>query len=142
MVISIPDRTVKIYDSGKRSPGDHALRKEAEPFARRLPYALWFFAKDEDKEFEDRTEFTIKCIWKRVPRARPPYGDCGVYALKFLGCLMMGVELNTKHLNDNNMAEVRSKLAAEMYLATSKSGENMWDPTFVTDAMDKAVPVE
>ncbi|KAL0886038.1 hypothetical protein Bca101_010021 [Brassica carinata] len=104
MVISIPDRTVKIYDSGKRSPRDRALRKEAEPFARMLSYALGFYAKDKEKELVDRIEFTIECIWKGVPRARPPYGDSGVYALKFLECPLMGVELNAKHLNDNNMA--------------------------------------
>ncbi|KAL0696129.1 hypothetical protein Bca4012_063309 [Brassica carinata] len=136
MIISIPDQTVKIYDSGEPEYGDIRLRKEAEPFARMF-YALWFFANVIDKPSVDRTEFSIECIWKGVPRARYPYGDCGVYALKFLECLMMGVEFSAKHLNDDKMVVVREKLAAELYVAKTREGVNMSNEEFATNAIDE-----
>ncbi|WZY77932.1 hypothetical protein YC2023_024316 [Brassica napus] len=77
-----------------------------------------------------------------VPRATSPYGDCGVYVLKFLECLMMGVELKSNFLNDGNMGLVRENLAAEMYVETASANANMWDPEFVTKAIDEAIPVE
>ncbi|KAG2304310.1 hypothetical protein Bca52824_032961 [Brassica carinata] len=132
----LPDQTVKIYDSGEPEYGDIRLRKEAEPFARMF-YALWFFANVIDKPSVDRTEFSIECIWKGVPRARYPYGDCGVYALKFLECLMMGVEFSAKHLNDDKMVVVREKLAAELYVAKTREGVNMSNEEFATNAIDE-----
>ncbi|KAL0730446.1 hypothetical protein Bca4012_026539 [Brassica carinata] len=136
MVISIPDRTVKLYDSGRRTPGDIALKKQAEPFAFMVPYAIYMYTSEEEQPSVDLNPFKIECIRDGVPRARSPYGDCGVYALKFLECLMLGVDLKSIHLNDAKMAEVREKLAVEMYLATTKEGVNMWDPTLVTDIID------
>lgn len=47
MVISIPERTVKIYDSGSPVGGTVRLKKAAEPFARMVPYMLWLFAEEE-----------------------------------------------------------------------------------------------
>ncbi|KAG2322960.1 hypothetical protein Bca52824_016173 [Brassica carinata] len=49
-----------------------------------------------------------------VPQARPPYGDCGIYAVKYLECLVMGVAFSEEHLCDSNMEMKRWKLAAEM----------------------------
>ena len=40
MVISIPDRTVKIYDSGNPQARDVRLREAAELFSRMVPHAL------------------------------------------------------------------------------------------------------
>ena len=74
MVISIPARTVKIYDSGSPKPGDVQLRKAAEPFAIMVPYALWFYAEEKRKPSVDRTDFKIECIWNGVPRARHHLG--------------------------------------------------------------------
>ncbi|KAF3540491.1 hypothetical protein F2Q69_00021816 [Brassica cretica] len=107
MVISIPERTVKIYDSGSPVRGTVLLKKAAEPFARMVPYALWLFAEEEHKPSVDRTAFKIDCISKGVPRAKNPYGDCGVYTLKFLECLMMGVQFKPQFLKDINMGKVR-----------------------------------
>ncbi|XP_056850754.1 uncharacterized protein LOC108829955 [Raphanus sativus] len=56
MVISIPNRTIKLYDSGKRTKGDAAIKKEAEPFAYMIPYALWFYAKEENKQSMDHAD--------------------------------------------------------------------------------------
>ncbi|KAL0667466.1 hypothetical protein Bca4012_030170 [Brassica carinata] len=64
MVICIPDRTVKIYDSGSPVRGNVQLRKAAEAFARMVPFALWFLAEEEHKPSVDRTDFKIKCISK------------------------------------------------------------------------------
>ena len=72
MVICIPDRTVKIYDSGSPVRGNVQLRKAAEAFARMVPFALWFLAEEEHKPSVDRTDFKIKCISKGVPRAKNP----------------------------------------------------------------------
>ncbi|KAF3590283.1 hypothetical protein DY000_02022226 [Brassica cretica] len=55
-----PDRTVKIYDSGKPKPGDVQLREVAEPFARMVPYELWFYKEEERKPSVDRTDFSIE----------------------------------------------------------------------------------
>ncbi|KAL0730274.1 hypothetical protein Bca4012_026367 [Brassica carinata] len=104
-----------------------------------MPYTLWYYATDEEKPFVDREPFKIKCVRDGIPRARYPYGDCGVYALKFLECLMMGVDLKAIHITDDKMAEVREKLAVEMYLATTKDGANKWNPTFLTDIIDGKV---
>ncbi|KAL0696266.1 hypothetical protein Bca4012_063446 [Brassica carinata] len=120
MVISIPDQTIKLYDSGKRTPGDIALKKQAEPFAFMVPYAIYMYTSEEEQPSVDLNPFKIECVRDGVPRARYPYGDCGVYALNFLECLMLGVDLKAIHLNDAKMAEVREKLAVEMYLETTK----------------------
>ncbi|KAG2328363.1 hypothetical protein Bca52824_011091 [Brassica carinata] len=136
MVISIPDRTVKLYDSGRRTPGDIALKKQAEPFSFMVPYAIYMYTSEEEQPSVDLNPVKIECVRDGVPRARSPYGDCGVYALKFIECLMLGVDLKAIHLNDAKMAEVREKLDVEMYLATTKEGANMWDPTLVTDIID------
>ena len=142
MVISIPERTVKIYDSGSPVRGTVLLKKAAEPFARMVPYALWLFAEEEHKPSVDRTAFKIDCISKGVPRAKNPYGDCGVYTLKFLECLMMGVEFKRKFLKDVNMGVVRKNLTAAMYVETARANANMWDPEFVTYAIDSFVPAK
>ena len=55
---------------------------------------------------------------------------------------MMGVELKSNFLNDGNMGLVRENLAAEMYVETASANANMWDPEFVTKAIDEAIPVE
>ncbi|KAG2311925.1 hypothetical protein Bca52824_023482 [Brassica carinata] len=108
MVISIPDQTVKIYDSGEPEKGNIRLREEAEPFARMLPYALWFFAKAIDKPI------------------------CGSY--RVYNQVYMEME---EHLNDDKIAVVREKLAAEMYVATARGGEEMSNDEFITNSMDE-----
>ncbi|KAL0864823.1 hypothetical protein Bca101_043941 [Brassica carinata] len=108
----------------------------AEPFAFMVPYTIYMYTSEEEQPSVDLNPFKIECVRDGVPRARSQYGDCGVYALKFLECLMLGVDLKAIHLNDAKMAEVREKLFVEMYLATTKEGANMWDPTLVTDIID------
>ncbi|KAF3530179.1 hypothetical protein DY000_02040002 [Brassica cretica] len=87
--------------------------------------------KEKRKPSVDRTDFKIECIWNGVPRARHPFGDCGVYTLKFLECLMMGVEFKPKFLKDVNMGVVRKNLTAAMYVETARANANMWDPEFI-----------
>ena len=74
--------------------------------------------------------------------SKTPFGDCGVYTLKFLECLMMGVEIKPKFLKDVNMGVVRKNLTAAMYVETARANANMWDPEFVTKMIDAAVPVK
>lgn len=139
MVISIPDRTVKIFDSGsKPAEKDTRLTDAAEPFAKMVPYALWLFAPASRRPSVDQTAFTIECVWKGVPQAKSPYGDCGVYALKFLECLMLGVPFSRYYLKDTRMEEVRKNLAAAMYVETAGANESMHDPKFLAIAIDEA----
>ncbi|KAF8044456.1 hypothetical protein N665_11633s0001 [Sinapis alba] len=101
MVISIPDQTIKIYDSSTNSIPRELIEEEAMPFAHMVPYVL-----------------SISSFWTLpdgVPQAKHPYGDCGIYAVKFLECLVMGVAFADEHLRDSNMKIMRRKLAAEMY---------------------------
>ncbi|KAF2564315.1 hypothetical protein F2Q70_00016970 [Brassica cretica] len=93
-----------------------------------VPYALWLLAEEERKPFVDRTAFKIDCISKGVPRAKKPYGDCGVYTLKFLECLMMGIQFKPQFLKEINMGKVRENLTAAMYVETARADANMWDP--------------
>ncbi|KAL0759262.1 hypothetical protein Bca101_075412 [Brassica carinata] len=112
-----PDRTVKIYDSGKPKPGDVQLREVAEPFARMVPYELWFYAEEERKPSVDRTDFSIECIWKGVSTSKIP-----IWGL--------------------NMGLMRENIAAGMYVESARANANMWDPEFVTKMIDAAVPVK
>ncbi|KAF8056095.1 hypothetical protein N665_1277s0005 [Sinapis alba] len=131
MVISIPDRTVKIYDRWEPEDEDNKLRKEAEPFARMLPYALCFFTTPEQKSFVDRTEFTIELYEKGFHEQDHHMGTVG-----------MGVEFSAKHLNNDKMTVVREKLAAKMYVETAREGKEMWNNEFVTNVIHAAVQVE
>ncbi|KAG5397551.1 hypothetical protein IGI04_019365 [Brassica rapa subsp. trilocularis] len=73
-----------------------------------------------------------------VPQAKSPYGDCGVYALKFLECLMLGVPFSRYYLKDTRMEQVRKNLAAAMYVETAGANESMHDPKFLAIAIDEA----
>lgn len=55
---------------------------------------------------------------------------------------MMGVQLKPQFLKDINMGKVREHLAAAMYVETARADASMWDPEFVSYAMDAAVPAE
>lgn len=69
--------------------------------------------------------YSIEFVTDGVPQSKPPHGDCGIYAVKFLECLVMGVAFADKHLRDSNMKIMRRKLAAEMYDETRQIFEAM-----------------
>ncbi|KAF3556894.1 hypothetical protein F2Q69_00012143 [Brassica cretica] len=85
------------------------ITQAAIPFARMIPYDLYAFSDPEVKQVMDTAMYSIQFVGK------PPYGDCGIYAVKFLECLVMGVAFADEHLCDDNMMIMRRKLAAEMY---------------------------
>ncbi|WZY99082.1 hypothetical protein YC2023_071411 [Brassica napus] len=76
------------------------------------------------KSYNNMTGLTSKDIIKRrrsllltwsltsygVPQGKPPYGDCGIYAVKFLVRLVMGVAFLDEHLRDPNMKIMRGNL--------------------------------
>ncbi|KAG2288860.1 hypothetical protein Bca52824_048464 [Brassica carinata] len=109
MVISIPDQTIKIYDSMTGLIPMKNITQAAIPFARMVPYVLYACSDPEVKQVMDTAMYSIQFVGK------PPYGDCGIYTVKFLECLVMGVAFADEHLCDDNMMIMRRKLAAEMY---------------------------
>ena len=115
MVISIPDRTIKIYDSSTGLIPMEKITQAAIPFARMVPYVLYACSDPEVKQVMETAMYSIQFVTYGVPQSKPPYGDCGIYAVKFLECLVMGVAFADEHLCDDNIMIMRRKLAAEMY---------------------------
>ncbi|KAJ4871137.1 Uncharacterized protein Rs2_47238 [Raphanus sativus] len=91
MAISIPDRTIKIYDSSSNAFFKETIKEAAMPIAHMLPYVLHAFVDDEVKQIMDKSMYSIEFVTDGVPQSKPPHGDCGIYAVKFLECLVMGV---------------------------------------------------
>ncbi|CAN7000701.1 unnamed protein product, partial [Brassica oleracea var. botrytis] len=115
MVISIPDRTIKIYDSSTGLIPMEKITQAAIPFARMVPYVSYACSDPEVKQVMETAMYSIQFVTYGVPQSKPPYGDCGIYAVKFLECLVMGVAFADEHLCDDNIMIMRRKLAAEMY---------------------------
>lgn len=123
MVISIPNRTILLYDCIPDLNDEKTTLAAAKPFADMVPHLIYVTSVgnvDVDPAV-DIEKYSIKLVTEGVPRSEPPYGDCGIYAVKFIECLIMGVKFDSKHLCDDNMANVRMKLASEMYAETSNS---------------------
>ncbi|KAG2311871.1 hypothetical protein Bca52824_023428 [Brassica carinata] len=125
MAISIRYRTIKIYDSSTDVISKETIKEAAMPFAHMLPYVLYVFSDAEVKKVMDAAMYSIQFVTDGVPQSKPPYGDCGIYAVKFLECLVMGVPFADEHLLDSNMMIMRRKLAAEMYDETRQVFEYM-----------------
>ncbi|KAL0730273.1 hypothetical protein Bca4012_026366 [Brassica carinata] len=125
MAISIRYRTIKIYDSSTDVISKETIKEAAMPFAHMLPYVLYVFSDAEVKKVMDAAMYSIQFVTDGVPQSKPPYGDCGIYAVKFLECLVMGVPFADEHLLDSNMMIMRRKLAAEMYDETRQVFEDI-----------------
>ncbi|KAF3530181.1 hypothetical protein DY000_02040004 [Brassica cretica] len=98
MVISIPDRTIEIYDSMTGLIPMEIITQAAIPFVRMVPYVLYACSDPEVKQVMDTTMYSIQFVTDGVPQIKPPYGDCGIYAVKFIECLVMGVAFADEHL--------------------------------------------
>ncbi|KAF3601995.1 hypothetical protein F2Q69_00035395 [Brassica cretica] len=98
MVISIPDRTIEIYDSMTGLIPMEIITQAAIPFAHMVPYVLYACSDPEVKQVMDTTMYSIQFVTDGVPQINPPYGDCGIYAVKFIECLVMGVAFADEHL--------------------------------------------
>ena len=103
MVISIPDRTIEIYDSMTGLIPMEIITQAEIPFVRMVPYVLYACSDPEVKQVMDTTMYSIQFVTDGVPQINPPYGDCGIYAVKFIECLVMGVAFADEHLRDSNM---------------------------------------
>ncbi|XP_048599763.1 uncharacterized protein LOC125579900 [Brassica napus] len=103
MVISIPDRTIEIYDSMTGLIPMEIITQAEIPFVRMVPYVLYACSDPEVKQVMDTTMYSIQFVTDGVPQIKPPYGDCGIYAVKFIECLVMGVAFADEHLRDSNM---------------------------------------
>ncbi|KAL0696265.1 hypothetical protein Bca4012_063445 [Brassica carinata] len=125
MVISFPDQTIKIYDSSTDLIDKETIKEAAIPFAHMIPSVLYTFADSEVKQVMDTAMYSIQFVTEGVPQSKPPHGNCGIYAVKFLECLVMGVPFADEHLRDSNMSIMRRKLAAEMYDETRQVFEDM-----------------
>ena len=79
-----------------------AIKEATIPFARMVPYVLYAYSDAEDKQVMDTGMYSIQYVTDGVPKGKHPYGDCGIYALKFLECLVMGVPFEDEHLRDSN----------------------------------------
>ncbi|KAL0847137.1 hypothetical protein Bca101_020383 [Brassica carinata] len=115
MVICFPDRTIKIYDSSTDLIDKETIKEAAIPFAHMIPSVWYTFADCEVKQVMDTAMYSIQFVTDGVPQSKPPHGNYGIYAVKFLECLVMGVPFADEHLRDSNMSIMRRKLAGEMY---------------------------
>ena len=59
-----------------------------------------------------KKKFTFRRRSKRYTPQNTHIGDCGVYSLKFMECLALGVTF--EGINDNNIHGLRVKMAAEI----------------------------
>ena len=59
-----------------------------------------------------RKKFSFRRRSKRYTPQNTQIGDCGVYSLKFVECLALGVTFDG--INDNNIQGLREKMAAEI----------------------------
>ncbi|RID79518.1 hypothetical protein BRARA_A02251 [Brassica rapa] len=69
-----------------------------------------------------RKKFAFRRMSKRYTRQNTQIGDCGVYALKFVECLALGVSF--AGINDKNIQGLRLKMAAEILDEGGNRAEN------------------
>ncbi|CAN7027684.1 unnamed protein product [Brassica oleracea var. botrytis] len=63
-------------------------------------------------ETPSKKKFSFRRRSKRYTPQNTQIGDCGVYSLKFVGCLALGVTFDG--INDNNIQGLQMKMAAEI----------------------------
>ena len=73
-----------------------------------------------------KKKFTFRRRSKRYTPQNTQIGNCGVYLLKFVECLALGVTFDG--INDNNIQGLRVKMAVEIL---DEGGNNMMNSLLV-----------
>ncbi|XP_023634020.1 neurofilament medium polypeptide-like [Capsella rubella] len=103
---------IDVYDSivGHVTPESEArIMKFVKPFARMIPEMLNAIVPPSLRAHSSKMFSFRRRSVSKVPQNRDP-GDCGVYALKYLECLALGVSFDG--LCDSNMQAIWLKMAA------------------------------
>lgn len=110
--VDLLKRRIKVYDS-ILSPADKDadVFNSCKPYTRMIPHLLYALAPDDDKPKMGCLAFSIYRL--RSTPQNLQVGDCGVYALKYIECLALGITFDG--LNDGAMPELRLKLGAEVF---------------------------
>uniref|UniRef100_A0A0D3C0G6 Ubiquitin-like protease family profile domain-containing protein n=1 Tax=Brassica oleracea var. oleracea TaxID=109376 RepID=A0A0D3C0G6_BRAOL len=113
MWISIPKRHIVVWDSICSSISLEELDVVMEPFLYMVPYLLVECASSD----EQRAQYSLEPFTYERPTNIPPAraGDCGVYALKYIECHVLGIEFSKKEFAKANGKTMRDKMAVDIF---------------------------
>ncbi|XP_010495788.1 PREDICTED: uncharacterized protein LOC104772931 [Camelina sativa] len=104
-------RRLRVYDSINSGRTDESLQKKCKPFAKMIPRLIQAYNRRYKDEHIGAAAFSYYRV-KTLPQ-NYQQGDCGVYTLKCLECIALGV--NYTGLCDAAMPSIRMKLAADVF---------------------------
>ncbi|EOA12208.1 hypothetical protein CARUB_v10012775mg, partial [Capsella rubella] len=109
--IDLPQGKINVYDSIPSTVSDSNMALECLSLKRMIP-ALLNVAIPEKHRKKSRQMLEVRRVKRNVP-LNENHGDCGMYSLKYIECLV----LNKTFVGvcDENMASLRIKLAVELY---------------------------
>lgn len=113
--IDLVKETISVYDSILTVIDEKEIRNVCRPFSKMIPSILSAMVPATVRKKSEK-QFSVRRL-KNVPQNDPP-GDCGVYTIKYIECLAIGCTF--EGLRDENIQEIRRKLAAEIYDAVGQ----------------------
>ncbi|XP_056848951.1 uncharacterized protein LOC108836937 [Raphanus sativus] len=126
VTVNIIERKVEAFDCGGRR---NKNRQSLEKFAHMIPRIVKAVAPPDRQKKLLLSPYTIVEVPMKK-RLNKSCCDCGVYALKHLECLLLGVDISL--VDDEIIQGCRQKIGVELWEATQ-------DPIFA-DAMTRYVP--
>ncbi|EOA25422.1 hypothetical protein CARUB_v10018755mg [Capsella rubella] len=109
--VNLVKRRVKVYDNICSLYTDEEVFDSCKPYTKMIPALLKIVAPAEQKKDLSGKAFTIYRV-KKTPQ-NYQQGDCGVYAVKYIECLAIGLTFDG--LPDEALPALRLKLAAEVF---------------------------
>lgn len=116
-------RHIDVYDCIDTAYSDTKIYEQILPYARMIPYIIKA-GTTETKTRVSLQKFTINRR-RGIPQ-NDQSGDCGVYTVKFLEHLALGISF--EGLSDRNISLIRLKLAVEIFDEVPESYTEMSDP--------------
>uniref|UniRef100_A0A0D3DIT1 Ubiquitin-like protease family profile domain-containing protein n=1 Tax=Brassica oleracea var. oleracea TaxID=109376 RepID=A0A0D3DIT1_BRAOL len=108
MCVNFVTRSIEVFDcEGLRHPG------AVEPFAVLIPRVVKAVQSSKSRQHHVK-QYTVS--YASIPfLLNKSSSDCGVYALKYIECHLLGLDFSL--VNDNNIREARQKIAYDLWEA-------------------------
>ncbi|EFH48653.1 predicted protein, partial [Arabidopsis lyrata subsp. lyrata] len=116
--VNLRRRRIKVFDSIVSCYTDVEIYEACRQFTRMIPALIQVMAHVEERKKLGALAFSIYMV-KTAPQNFQT-GDCGVYSVKFIECLAIGISY--EGLCDSAMPGIRLKLAAEVFDEVPDSG--------------------
>ncbi|CAN8222325.1 unnamed protein product [Cochlearia groenlandica] len=113
-----------VYGNIIGSTTEKQMVEEITPYARMIPSMIRVIAPVAAKKNITLKKYTVYRK-KSVPQ-NIQEGDCGVYSLKYVECLDLGIRF--AGLSDENMSFIRKKMDVEIYEEVPDDHNEMSNP--------------